>query len=90
MNTGASPQLSAAAIAALHAGNKIEAIKLVREQRNMGLKEAKDAVEDYVRSQPSLQATLAAAQSETNRSVLMWLAGIAAVALLAFYFYPRF
>jgi ribosomal protein L7/L12 len=36
------------AIAALGAGNKIEAIKIVREATGLGLKEAKEAVERYV------------------------------------------
>ena len=37
--------LSPAVLAALHQGNKIEAIKLLREQTGMGLKEAKDAID---------------------------------------------
>ncbi|TRZ96713.1 MAG: hypothetical protein D4R84_06580 [Rhodocyclaceae bacterium] len=45
-STSAVPALSAEAIAALRRGNKIEAIKLVRVERNLGLKEAKDAVEN--------------------------------------------
>ncbi|NJN40189.1 MAG: hypothetical protein HC807_04105 [Gammaproteobacteria bacterium] len=40
--------LPEAAIAALGAGNKIDAIKLVREATGLGLKEAKEAVERYV------------------------------------------
>jgi len=78
--------LSAAAIAALHCGNKIEAIKITREERGIGLKEAKDAIEDYVRSQPSLQSSFAAAQAETKRSALFWLAALSALAFLAYYF----
>lgn len=33
---------------AVHANRKIEAIKLLREQRNMDLKEAKDIVDAYI------------------------------------------
>jgi hypothetical protein len=40
-----SPELQAQARALLADGNKIEAIKLVREATGMGLKEAKDLVE---------------------------------------------
>jgi len=40
--------LPEAAIAALGAGNKIDAIKIVREATGLGLKEAKEAVEQYV------------------------------------------
>lgn len=38
-----------AVVAALDAGKKIEAIKAYREATLVGLKEAKDAVEDYER-----------------------------------------
>ena len=88
-NTNAPPPLSTAAISALHHGNKIEAIKIIREERNIGLKEAKDAVEDYLRSQPALQSSLAAAQNETIRSVLLWLAALVALALIAYYFLTK-
>ena len=43
------PRLSTAAISALQHGRKIAAIKIVREERNIGLKEAKNVVDDYVR-----------------------------------------
>ena len=87
--TNAAPPLSSAAISALHHGNKIEAIKIIREERNIGLKEAKDAVEDYVRSQPALQSALAAAQNETKRSALLWFAALVALALIAYYFLTK-
>ena len=40
------------AIAELEAGRKIEAIKIVREQERLGLKEAKLRVEGWVRDNP--------------------------------------
>jgi ribosomal protein L7/L12 len=83
------PPLSTAAVAALHQGNKIAAIKIVREERNIGLKEAKDAVEEYLRSQPSLQASLAASQNEARRSTLLWLAIIVALAFFAYSYFFR-
>jgi ribosomal protein L7/L12 len=43
--TKPSPEALAAVQAALAAGNKIAAIKLLREASGLGLKEAKDAVE---------------------------------------------
>jgi ribosomal protein L7/L12 len=87
--TSAGPPLSTAAISALHHGNKIEAIKIVREERNIGLKEAKDAVDAYVRSQPALQPSLAAAQSEAKRSALLWLAALIVLGFLAYYFLAK-
>ena len=80
------PMLSVAAISALQQGNKVEAIKIVRAERNLGLKEAKDAVEDYIRSQPALQASFASAQAETKRSALLWLAVLIGLAFLVYQF----
>lgn len=87
--SSAAPQLSIAAIAALHQGNKIEAIKIVREERSIGLKEAKDAVEDYVQSQPGLQSSFEAAQAETKRTAGRWFAILVGLAILAYFFMTR-
>jgi hypothetical protein len=78
--------LSPAAVAALYKGNKIEGIRIVREERNVGLKDAKDAVEQYLVSQPSLQSTLDAAQSESKRRLLLWLVA-STVAAVVLYFW---
>ena len=83
------PSLPAAAIAALQQGNKIEAIKIVREDRNIGLKEAKDAVEAYVLGHPGLKASLDTAQAKGNRTALNWVLALIALALLAFYFLKK-
>jgi Ribosomal protein L7/L12 C-terminal domain len=69
----AKASLPEVAISALQRGNKLEAIKLLRQERGLGLKEAKDEVEQYLRTQPSLQATFATAQSLASRSGLLWL-----------------
>ena len=84
MNEQSRNALSAAAIAALRQGNKIEAIKLVRREKGLELKEAKDLVDTYVRSDPDLQASLAAARSGTARNALWWLAAILAVVVAAY------
>ena len=78
--------LSTAAISALYQGNKIEAIKLTRQERGLGLKEAKDAVDDYVLGHPALQSSLADAQAQTKRSALLWIAALIVVALLVYQF----
>lgn len=87
--TGAAPSLSFAAISALQQGNKIEAIKIVRAERNLGLKEAKDAVDDYVRTQPALAAAFAAAQARTKQAALGWLAVLVGLAILVYYFLAK-
>lgn len=78
----ADPALSAAAVAALHQASKIEAIKIVREDRNIGLK---DAVDHYVRRRPAVQSSLAAAQAETKRRALLCLAIMVGGSLLAYF-----
>jgi len=81
--------LSEAAIAALQRGNKIEAIKLVRVEQGLGLKEAKDLVEAYLRTQPPLQEIFTVAQSQTKRSAFLWLIVLIAGAILLYVFLTK-
>jgi hypothetical protein len=78
------PALSSSAIAALYKGNKLEGIKIVRQERKIGLKEAKDVVEEYLASQPSLESNIAAAQSEGKRGVLLWLIAIVVLVIVVY------
>ena len=81
-------QLPPSAVSALHAGNKIEAIKLTREATNLGLKEANELMEAYVATTPELQAHLQA-HSGKGGSVLSWLFMIVLVVATVVYFWPR-
>jgi ribosomal protein L7/L12 len=47
-------ELSSQVKALLHAGQKIEAIKQLRLEQHLGLKEAKDIVDEYARQHPEL------------------------------------
>jgi len=49
------PRLPEQVISQIRAGRKIQAIKLLREARGIGLKEAKHAVDAYMRENPSPQ-----------------------------------
>jgi hypothetical protein len=74
-----SPQsidLPRAAVEALWKGNVIEAIKVVRLERDIELKESKDQVDAYVRSQPVLQRKLQAEQAQATQSLVRWLIGV--------------
>jgi ribosomal protein L7/L12 len=77
--------LSSAAMAALRQGNKIEAIKIVRVERNLGLKEAKDCVEDYVRRDPSLKRKMEEVQAEAKKGLTFWLVVLLALGAAAYY-----
>jgi ribosomal protein L7/L12 len=69
-------------VRAMQAGNKIDAIRLLREQTGMGLKEAKEAVEA---SQPLPKYSPG---EVPRRFRLSWFIAVA-VALLALYFFLR-
>jgi ribosomal protein L7/L12 len=86
-----SSTLSNAAVEMLWRGNVIEAIKVVRAERNLGLKEAKDLVDVYIRSQPSLRQKLEQAQAEMWRKLKRGLlvALIFAAAAAYFFFQSR-
>lgn len=82
-NPSALPQ---AAVAALEQGNTIEAIKIVRLEREIGLKESKDLVDAYLKSRPDLQRRLEAAQAEARQGFVRWLVIFLALAAMAAYF----
>lgn len=71
--------LPVAAIAALQEGNKILAIKLVREARGLGLKQANDEVSTYIASSPELREKFAAIAARGRRGCLMTIAIVVAV-----------
>ena len=69
-------------VEAMRAGNKIEAIRLLREQTGMGLKEAKEAVE------ASPAASRYSPGEVPRRFRLSWLVAVG-LALLVLYFFFR-
>ena len=75
-----------AAVAALEQGNTIEAIKIVRLDRGLGLKESKDLVDAYLKSRPDLQRRLEAAQAEARQGFVRWLVIFLTLAAAAAYF----
>jgi ribosomal protein L7/L12 len=83
--------LSNAAVEMLWRGDVIAAIKVVRAERNLGLKEAKDLVDAYIRSQPSLRQKLEQAQAEMWQKLKRGLivALIFAAVLVYFFFQSR-
>ncbi len=80
------PQLPSAAIEALIRGNTIEAIKIIRQELGLDLRDAKQAVDRYLRSQSHLKRKVEEAQAESRRGCLTWLVVILAIAALGYYF----
>lgn len=62
--------------AALRTGNKIEAIKIVRDQRGLGLKEAKELVDRFEAQDPVLAQKAQVRQQHSSRSCVMFLAAL--------------
>ena len=72
------------AVSALMKGRKIEAIKIVREEQGIELKEAKEVVEDYIRSDPVVQAELK--NVRRNSSGFGWMLLLIGLGTLIWYF----
>ncbi|MCB1658423.1 MAG: ribosomal protein L7/L12 [Pseudomonadales bacterium] len=73
MPQDSTPLIPLAAIGALALGHKIDAIKIVRQENSLSLKEAKEAVEAYQRAHPDLALQ---PSSEHKTSTSLWLSSI--------------
>ena len=82
-----SSTLSNAAVEMLWRGDVIAAIKVVRAERNLGLKEAKDLVDAYIRSQPSLRQKMEQVQAEMWQKLKRGLLVVLIIAAAAAYFF---
>ena len=76
--------LSPLAVSALMKGQKVGAIKIVREQRGLELTEAKEVVEEYIRSGPIIQAELKNVRRNSSR--FRWILLLIVLGILARYF----
>ena len=81
-------ELHAAVVAALSQGQKIKAIKLLREANSIGLKEGKDVVEEYNKSRPELGMKFAAMQKESINSLFRWVI-IIVLSLIVYWFFTK-
>ena len=79
-------EIPAEAVAALARGSKIEAIKFVRESRAIGLKDAKEVVEDYIERHPAVKSRMAQANAQSAKGALRWIVLVAVASVLAWYF----
>ena len=67
------PVLSQAAVAALWKGRVTEAIQMVRLEQNIGLAEATDLIDTFLRSQPALKSQINEVQADAREGLLRWL-----------------
>ena len=82
-----SSTLPNAAIEMLWRGEMVEAIKLVRVERHLGLKESKDLVDAYMRSQPALRQKLEQAQTVTWQTLKRVIIALIVAAAAAYFFF---
>jgi len=78
--------LPQAAVEALRKGKTIEAIKILRQERALDLRDAKQAVDQYVRVNPGLERSSRATQAKANRGCVVWVLGMLALAVAGYYF----
>jgi hypothetical protein len=71
------------AVRALVNGNKIEAIKLVREAHSVDLKTAKAVVESYIEMHPELRS-LSSGRDASRQGWLVWVIVAALIAWLVY------
>ena len=84
-----SSDLPKAAVEALRHGNLIEAIKVVRQERNVGLKEAKEAVEAYLALERALKKKMDKVLATAQQRFIRWLIGLLLVAAVIVYLVMR-
>ena len=80
-------QLPVSVLQAIQSGNKIEAIKLLREQTGLGLKEAKDAVEGMPRRQAEGTGLFPTIEKPKSGNGVWWLVSFVALGFTAYYFF---
>jgi ribosomal protein L7/L12 len=78
-------QVPATAIAAMENGNKFEAIKIVREETGLGLKDAKDLVEQYAQHNPVIKSQFELRQSESLQGMKWVIISIVIIGLTYYY-----
>jgi ribosomal protein L7/L12 len=77
--------LPPAVVAALHHGDKIEAIKLLRTETGLGLKEAKDAIERSPHDLRAIASLPSPGEVPRSPAVVRWLLAVVVVALVVYF-----
>lgn len=78
-------EMPGAALIALAKGSKIDAIKALRKSHRLGLKEAKDEVEQYIDAHPELQRKMGEANAAQGKAFLRTVVVIALLAALVYF-----
>jgi hypothetical protein len=76
-------QLPPEAVAALNAGRRIDAIRIVRERQGIDLEEARELVDGYVAVHPEIGVQLEQQRALGRRNWLAWVVFLGLLALFA-------
>ena len=82
-------QIPAAAVSAMENGKKLEAIKIVREETGLGLKEAKELVEHYVKQNPAIKSQFEVWQSASLHGLKWLIISIVIIGLTYYYLFAK-
>lgn len=89
-NSRGNVQIPLQAVSALHQGSLIDAIKRTREATGLGLKEAKEAVENYLAAHPNTNEQFRAARgSGSGTARVMIIVGVIAAAAAVYWWLSR-
>jgi ribosomal protein L7/L12 len=78
--------LSSAVAAALESGNKIEAIRRLRKETGLGLKQSKELIESFKNERNPQSAGLSPGEVRKSSGSLWFAVGLAALAVIVYYF----
>lgn len=70
------------AIAALHRGRFLDAVKHTRDATGLGLKASREAVDTYLARHAVLAAKIAGARAAQRRTLLGWIGGILLIGIM--------
>ncbi|MDY0070906.1 MAG: hypothetical protein RBR91_13440 [Porticoccaceae bacterium] len=70
------------AVAALHRGRFLDAVKLSRNATGLGLKASREAVDAYLARHPALDGKINSARAERRRTLLWWVGGILVIGIM--------
>jgi hypothetical protein len=84
------PKLPPEAVAALAGGNKVVAIKIVRESQKVDLKTAKDVVESYIELHPEMHLQFASRSKQSRQGWIFWLLVAALLVWVAMTYIAKF
>lgn len=77
---------SAEVMALLTQGRMLDAVKVIRNNQGVGLKEAKDQIDVFLKDHPELVVRLKAQQEETVKALRRWVLTLLGIAFVVWWY----